>query len=58
MGHDRRIAQALAWVLTEEKTTETALLARERAAFQQLAQEPLSMARMRHLLETGKPLRN
>jgi 3-hydroxyacyl-CoA dehydrogenase len=56
-GHDRVIAQAVAWVLTGPHS-ERALLVRERTAFLQLAQEPLSIARMRHLLGTGKPLKN
>ena len=57
-GQDRVIAQQLAWVLTSGPTDEAALLERERAAFRVLALEPLSIARMRHLLDTGKPLKN
>jgi 3-hydroxyacyl-CoA dehydrogenase len=57
-GHDRVIAEQLAWVLVGGAADEDGLLRRERAAFQKLALEPLSMARMRHLLDTGKPLKN
>jgi 3-hydroxyacyl-CoA dehydrogenase len=38
--------------------TEEYLLGLERTAFMQLLAEPNTRARIRHLLETGKPLRN
>ena len=57
-GQDRVIAEQLAWVLTGGPTDEATVLERERSAFRVLAQEPLSIARMRYLLDTGKPLKN
>lgn len=57
-GQDRVIAEQLAWVLTGGPTDEATILERERAAFRVLAQEPSSIARMRYLLDTGKPLKN
>ncbi len=63
--HDEKIGQKLAWVLTggdkgglTKKLDEQYLLDIEREAFVSLAGEPLSQARMQHMLKTGKPLRN
>ncbi len=63
--HDEKIGQKLAWVLTggdkaglTKKVDEQYLLDIEREAFVSLAGEPLSQARMKHMLKTGKPLRN
>jgi len=41
-----------------KKVDEQYLLDIEREAFVSLAGEPLSQARMKHMLKTGKPLRN
>ena len=64
-AHDEKIGQKLAWVLTggdksglTKKVDEQYLLDIEREAFVSLAGEPLSQARMKHMLKTGKPLRN
>jgi 3-hydroxyacyl-CoA dehydrogenase len=63
-AHDQVVAQQLAVVLSGGDTdiTETigddALLALERAAFMTLVRQPQTLARMEHMLETGKPLRN
>ena len=63
--HDEKIGQKLAYVLTggdkaglTKKVDEQYLLDIEREAFVSLAGEPLSQARMKHMLKTGKPLRN
>ena len=62
--HDYFLADQLAWVLCggalNEGTLvdETWMLRLEREAFMTLAATPLSQARIGHLLETGKPLRN
>lgn len=62
--HDQTVSLALAKVLTGGKTdateqlTEKDLLKLEREAFMELAKNPLSLARMEHMLDTGKPLRN
>ncbi|GAB4327486.1 MAG: 3-hydroxyacyl-CoA dehydrogenase/enoyl-CoA hydratase family protein [Calditrichia bacterium] len=63
--HDAKIGKKLAYVLTGgEKaglTTpvdEQYLLDIEREAFVSLCGEPLTQARMAHMLKTGKPLRN
>jgi 3-hydroxyacyl-CoA dehydrogenase len=62
--HDRQIADRVAWVLSggdlphAQEVSEEYLLRLEREAFIALAREPKSAARMRHVLETGKPLRN
>jgi len=41
-----------------EETTEEKLLGLEREAFQPLIREPRTLARIEHMLDTGKPLRN
>lgn len=62
--HDYFLANQLAHVIcggdVDEGTLvdETWLLNREREAFLTLAATPLTQARIAHLLETGKPLRN
>ncbi|WP_256758756.1 3-hydroxyacyl-CoA dehydrogenase/enoyl-CoA hydratase family protein [Cohnella sp. WQ 127256] len=62
--HDVRIAGKLADVLTGGDVpagtvvSEEYLLDMERAAFLSLCGEPLTQARMRQMLATGKPLRN
>jgi 3-hydroxyacyl-CoA dehydrogenase len=65
-AHDALIAGKLATVLTGGEhangllaaVDEQYLLDLEREAFVSLAGEPLSQARMAHMLKTGKPLRN
>lgn len=60
--HDRIIHAALAKVLgggrNARTVPESALLALEREAFLDLLATPSSLARVRHMLDTGKPLRN
>lgn len=62
--HEARIAGKLADVLTGGsvpagvEVSEQRLLDLEREAFLSLCGEPLTQARMRHWLATGKPLRN
>ncbi|BBH22742.1 putative 3-hydroxyacyl-CoA dehydrogenase [Paenibacillus baekrokdamisoli] len=62
--HDVRIARKLAHVLAGgdapagAEVSEQYLLDLEREAFLSLCGESLTQARMRHLLATGKPLRN
>ena len=62
--YDQVLAEALAAVLTGDgadpvvPVTEDRLLELERTAALALAAKPESIARMRHLLATGKPLRN
>ena len=62
--HDAKIARKLAYVVTGVDVTrpqwvdEQYILDLEREAFLSLAGEPLSQARMWHMLQTGKPLRN
>jgi 3-hydroxyacyl-CoA dehydrogenase len=63
-AHDQVVASQLAVVLSGGETdiTESVrdedLLALERAAFMTLVRQPATLARMEHMLETGKPLRN
>jgi len=62
-AHDQKIAQKIAQVLCGGMTgkpsaTAQELLDREREAFCSLAGEPATVARIKHMLETGKPLRN
>ncbi len=63
-AHDVVVAGALASVLTggdtdiTESLGEEALLALEREAFMGLVRQPATLARVEHMLETGKPLRN
>lgn len=62
--HDKVVGAALARVLTGGDAAsgaaldEDALLALERDAFLDLLETPETVARIRHMLETGKPLRN
>ncbi len=62
--HDQVVAKALAGVLSggntdiTEPLREDDLLALERRAFMKLARHPASIARVKHMLKTGKPLRN
>lgn len=59
--YDEVIAKKLAYILTggeEEDVTEEGILKLEREAFLTLVKEPKTLARMEHILETGKPLRN
>jgi len=62
--HDRKVVVELAGVLSGgdvaegTELAETYLLELERAAFLRLLGEPLTRARIRHTLKTGKPLRN
>jgi 3-hydroxyacyl-CoA dehydrogenase len=62
--HDRVVAGALMEVLSggdtdvTEPLTEADLLALELKHFMRLARHPDTLARMEHMLETGKPLRN
>jgi 3-hydroxyacyl-CoA dehydrogenase len=63
-AHDRVVCLKLAEVLTggdadvTEEISEDAILAMERKNFMSLVRHPGSMARIEHMLETGKPLRN
>jgi 3-hydroxyacyl-CoA dehydrogenase len=62
--HDLRIGTAVARILTGgdvpagAPVTEANLLELEREAFLSLCGEEPTRARIRHMLETGKPLRN
>jgi 3-hydroxyacyl-CoA dehydrogenase len=62
--HDVTVADALATVLTGgdadlvDVLTEQQVLDLERAAFLRLLKTPQTLARVEHMLETGKPLRN
>ncbi|GAA5051533.1 3-hydroxyacyl-CoA dehydrogenase/enoyl-CoA hydratase family protein [Erythrobacter westpacificensis] len=62
--HDVTVAGELAYVLTGGDTditqvvTEAEMLKLEREAFMRLVRNPKSQARVEHMLETGKPLRN
>ena len=62
--HDLTVVEQLGIVLTGGKTDTTEALceddisALERKALATLAKNPLTLARMEHMLETGKPLRN
>ena len=63
-AHDRVVGAALADVLAGGETditltsSEEELLALERRSFMRLIRDPASIARIEHMLETGKPLRN
>jgi 3-hydroxyacyl-CoA dehydrogenase len=63
-AHDVVVGDALAGVLSggatdpNEEVDETQLLALERHGFMRLLREPATQARIEHMLETGKPLRN
>ncbi|MFB3135759.1 MAG: 3-hydroxyacyl-CoA dehydrogenase NAD-binding domain-containing protein [Rhodospirillales bacterium] len=62
--HDEVVAKVLAGVLSgggtdvTESLTEDDLLALERRAFMELVRHPATIARIEHMLDTGKPLRN
>jgi 3-hydroxyacyl-CoA dehydrogenase len=56
-GYDRAIAERLKNVMTKADSLEDGL-ERERTAFFELIHEGQTLARMNHMLETGKPLRN
>lgn len=62
--HDLKIAEKLAYVLSGGRIregsliTEQVMLDLEREAFLSLIGEPLTQARMQHMLLKGKPLRN
>lgn len=63
--HDEVVAGKLAWVLSggpdadiTVELTEGDVLALEREAFNALVRHPDTLARVEHMLETGKPLRN
>ena len=62
--HDVTVAAELAHVLTggetdiTETVSEAEMLELEVAAFMRLSKNPKSQARVEHMLETGKPLRN
>lgn len=62
--HDVLIAQKVAWVLcggdltSPQAVSEQYLLDIEREAFLSLCGEQKTLARIQHMLETGKPLRN
>jgi 3-hydroxyacyl-CoA dehydrogenase len=63
-AHDRLVGKKLAYVLTggncdgRRPTTEQEVLDLEREVFLSLCGEELSLARIQHMLQTGKPLRN
>ena len=63
-AHDATVAKALAGVLSGGDTDivdeigEDELLALERRAFASLVGHPASLARVAHMLKTGRPLRN
>ncbi len=62
--HDETVAEELAIVLTggntdiTETVSEDQMLELEVTGFMRLARNPKSQARVEHMLETGKPLRN
>lgn len=62
--HDRTVAGELAEILSggdtdiTESVSEEDLLALERRGFMRLVRQPPTVARIEHMLETGKPLRN
>jgi 3-hydroxyacyl-CoA dehydrogenase len=62
--HDVVVCQKLAEVLTggetdmTETVSEAQLLALERTTLMELVRHPATLARIEHMLETGKPLRN
>jgi 3-hydroxyacyl-CoA dehydrogenase len=62
--HDAVVASKLAWVLSggdvdlNTQVTEQYLLDLEREAFMSLCGEEKTQARLKHFIETGKPLRN
>ncbi len=62
--HDVTVAHALAQLLSggdtdmTETVSEEEILTLERKAFKKLARTPQTVARVKHMLKTGKPLRN
>lgn len=61
--HDVTVAKQIAWIVTggedgASAQSEAEMFGRERAAFINLAKTPQTVERIRHLLATGKPLRN
>ena len=64
MPHDEVVNLALAEVVCggdadlTDTLTEQQLLDLERAAFMRLVKTPATLARIEHVLETGRPLRN
>jgi 3-hydroxyacyl-CoA dehydrogenase len=62
--HDAVVCEHLAETLTggkrdfTEETTDAELLALERRSFMALLKTPATLARVEHMLETGRPLRN
>jgi 3-hydroxyacyl-CoA dehydrogenase len=62
--HDRVVVEELKQVLTggdtdiTDEVSEDDLLKLERAAFMKLIRHPGTLARVEHMLDTGKPLRN
>ena len=56
--HELRLSGAVIQVLCGGPTDPTSLRERERIACLELCHEPLTHERIRHLIETGQPLRN
>ena len=56
--HELRLSEAVIQVLCGGPTDPLSLRERERIVCLELCHEPLTHARMRHLIETGQPLRN
>ena len=62
--HDYKVAKAAAIALcggeveTGCRVDEEWLLTVERRLFVELLQDPMTQARIKHMLDTGKPLRN
>jgi 3-hydroxyacyl-CoA dehydrogenase len=56
-AHDGKIGDRIKTVLAKADSFEDAL-AKERAAFVELAKDTMSQARLRHMVESGKQLRN
>ena len=57
-GYERVICEALSGIMASGAVTEAELSRRELAAFMRLAAREETLARIEHLLDTGKPLRN
>ncbi|MCC5921145.1 MAG: 3-hydroxyacyl-CoA dehydrogenase/enoyl-CoA hydratase family protein [Cyclobacteriaceae bacterium] len=63
-AHDAKIAEKVAWVMSggdlsqPTEVSETYLLDLEREAFLSLLGEKKTLERIKHMLQTGKPLRN
>ena len=55
--HDRVIGEHLKHVFVKASSFEEAL-GKERVAFQVLLTQGLTVSRIKHMLETGRPLRN